>query len=156
MKQEGESAWPDRWPIQQRRICVRRHGDSRRFGVFLVLTLLVGLASNALADDDLCVNCQPRVFEVVPGQPVRLELTLEVDAAVTTCWHVPKVSMLKLRAIEKLPVRKNQAGTIVYRRILVWQALQPGEFKLASLSVTAGEQELLFPEVIITVRDPGP
>ncbi len=64
--------------------------------------------------------------------------------------------LLKLRAIEKLPVRRTRDGVIVHKRVVVWQALEPGTVKIKTLSVETKGQKLLFPEITITVRDPGP
>jgi hypothetical protein len=92
----------------------------------------------------------------VPGEPIRVELTVRADNAAPVRLEVPDDPRLLLRAIEKLPIRQSQEGHIVHGRVLIWQALEPGLVKLNSLSVEAGGRRLSFPEIIINVRDPGP
>jgi hypothetical protein len=86
---------------------------------------------------------------------MRLELTVEAESAIPFRVRVPDEPLLKLRAIEKLPVRRTREGVIVYRRIIVWQGLEPGRVKIGTLSVETKDRKLLFPEVTITVRDPN-
>ena len=119
--------------------------------VFPVLTIVL-----APAKEQVRLECTPDTFRVVPGEPMRLELTVRSDSAARFRWHVPNDPMLKLRAIEKLPVRRTPKGVIVHKRVVVWQALQPGVVKIDKLSVETKRRKILFPEVTITVRDPGP
>ena len=121
--------------------------------VLLVLTAIFTPAT--AAQERVRLECTPRTFRVVPGTPMRLELTVLVRSAVRVRLHVPGNSSLKLRAVEKLPVRRTPQGVIVYKRVVVWQALEPGFVKIDQLSIETKGRTLLFPEVTITVRDPG-
>jgi hypothetical protein len=112
--------------------------------------------SAAVAQESVRLECIPRTFQVVPGEPMRLELIVRADSAASIRLHVPGHPSLKLRAVEKLPVRRTEEGVIVYKRVVVWQALEPGVVKIDKLSVEMKGRKLLFPEVTITVRDPGP
>ena len=123
---------------------------------FVLLVLATVIAPTTLAEDEVRLECTPRTFRVVPGEPMRLELTVRADSAASVRLHVPGDPLLKLRAIEKLPVRRTPEGVIVHKRVVVWQALEPGSVKIDKLSVETKGQKLLFPEVTITVRDPGP
>jgi len=87
---------------------------------------------------------------------MRLQLTIQTDSAAPFRLHVPNEPLLKLRAIEKLPVRRTREGVVVYQRVIVWQGLEPGTVKIKTLSVQTKEQKLRFPEITITVRDPNP
>jgi hypothetical protein len=122
----------------------------------LLLTLLFVIAPATMAEDNVRLECSPRTFRVVPGEPMRLELTVRADSAVPIRVHVPGEPLLKLRAFEKLPLRRTRDGVIVHKRAVVWQALEPGLVKIKTLSVETKGQKLLFPEITITVRDPGP
>jgi len=108
------------------------------------------------AEESVRLECKPRTFQVLPGEPMRLEMTIRADSAASIRLHVPGHPSLKLRAVEKLPVRRTPEGVIVHQRVVVWQALEPGLLKIDELSVETKGQKLLFPEVTITVRDPGP
>jgi hypothetical protein len=108
------------------------------------------------ATDEVHLQCTPREFHVVPGEPIRLKLTVQAEDAAPIRLHVPDNPLLMLRAIEKLPIRQSQDGTIVHARVVIWQALEPGVVKLKSLSVENKGRKLSFPEITITVRDPGP
>jgi hypothetical protein len=92
---------------------------------------------------------------VVPGEPIRVELTVNAESAIPLRLHVPQDPLLTLRAIEKLPVQLSREG-VVYRRVILWQALEPGKVKMNSLSIETKEEKLLFPEITMTVRDPDP
>lgn len=135
------------------RWCVQTHPTSC-LPVLLVLTFV--FAPAAMAAETVHLECTPRTFRVVPGEPMRLELTIQADSAARVRLHVPGHPSLKLRAVEKLPVRRTPQGVIVHRRVVVWQALEPGLVKIDKLSVETRGRKLLFPEVTITAGDPGP
>ena len=78
------------------------------------------------------------------------------DSAAPIRLHVPRDPSLKLRALERLPVRRSPDGVIVHKRVVVWQALEPGAIKINGLSVETNGRRTHFPEITITVRDPGP
>lgn len=124
--------------------------------VLVLLLLALVFAPAMAAEERVRLECTPRNFQVVPGEPMQLELAIRADSAASIRLHVPGDPSLKLRAVEKLPVRRTPEGVIVYRRVVVWQALEPGLIKIDGLSVETRGQKLLFPEVTITVRDPGP
>lgn len=126
-------------------------------GVLLVLLVMTVLSVPATAEEEehMRLECAPRAFGVVPGEPIQLELTVRADSAAPIRLQVPGDPLLKLRAIEKLPVRRTPAGVIVHKRVIIWQALEPGSVKMDGLSVEAKGKKSRFPEVTITVRDPG-
>ncbi len=127
--------------------------------VLLVLTVAFAPATvvspTSATPQSVRLDCTPRSFRVVPGEPMRLELTVRADSAASIRLHVPGTPSLKLRAVEKLPVRRTPEGVIIHKRVVVWQALEPGSVKMDKLSVETKGRKLLFPEVTITVRDPG-
>jgi hypothetical protein len=121
-----------------------------------LLVLAVVFAGASVAQEGVRLERTPRTFLVVPGEPMRLELTVRADSVAAIRWHIPGDPLLKLRAIEKLPVRRTPEGVIIHKRVVIWQALEPGLVKIDKLSVETKGRKLLFPEVSITVRDPGP
>ncbi len=126
-------------------------------GVLLVpLVLTVLFVPAAVTEQSVRLRCTPRSFRVVPGEPMRLELTVRADSAAPIRLRVPDDPLLKLRAIEKLPVQRTRDGVIVHRRVIIWQGLEPGTVKMKTLSVETKGKRLLLPEVTTTVRDPGP
>lgn len=126
--------------------------------VLSVLLLLAAVFSPAAAaeEESVRIDCTPRTFHVVPGEPIRLELTVLADSAAPIRLHVPGDPLLKLRALEKLPVQRAGEGAIMHQHVVVWQGLQPGTVKIKTLAIETGGRKLLFPEVTITLRDPGP
>ncbi len=126
--------------------------------VLLVLLALTAILTpvSAAEKERMRLECTPRTFRVLPGEPMRLELTVRADSAASIRLHVPGDPLLKLRAVEKFPVRRTPEGVIVHKRVFVWQALEPGAVKMDELSVETEGRKLLFPGVTITVRDPGP
>ena len=126
-------------------------------GTLLVLpAVLVTFLPATTPPDNVRLRRTPRTFRVVPGEPMRLELTVRADTAAPIRLFVPGDPRLKLRALEKLPVRRTREGVIVHRRVVIWQGLEPGTVKIKTLSIETRGQKLLLPEVTITVRDPGP
>lgn len=121
-----------------------------------LFALLLVFVPMSMADDSIGLDCTPRAFKVVPGEPIRLQLTVHADSAVPVRWHIPDDSLLKLRAIEKLPVRRTREGVVVYQRVVVWQGLEPGAVTINTLSVKTKGQKLPFPSVSIAIRDPVP
>ena len=87
---------------------------------------------------------------------MRVELAVRADLADPIRLHVPAKPSLVLRAVEKMPVRRTKEGVIVHRRVVIWQALEPGAVKMDAISVETDRRKLLFPEITITVSDPGP
>ncbi len=123
--------------------------------VLLSLALVLLFAPRTLARENVRVACKPRTFHVVPGQRVRLELTVRARTAAAIRLHVPADPRLKLRAVEKHPVQRTPAGVIVHKRVIIWQALEPGTVKVNAISVETRSWKQPFPEVTITVSDPG-
>ena len=124
--------------------------------MLLLLPLLLLFAPATMAQENVRLSIEPRTVQVVPGEPVRLELTVQADSAAPVRLHVPADPLLVLRAVEKLPVQRTNEGVIVHQRVVIWQALEPGAVKMKAISVETQGRKLLFPEITITVSDPGP
>ena len=117
--------------------------------------LLLLFAPATFAEERIHLECEPRTFDVVPGEPMRLELTVKAKSAASIRLHVPADPLLLLRAVEKLPVQRTEDGVIVHRRVVLWQALEPGVVRMNDISIETQKQKRLFPEVTITVNDPS-
>jgi hypothetical protein len=109
-----------------------------------------------MAQENVRLSIAPRTVQVVPGEPVRLELTVQAASAAPVRWHVPADPLLVLRAVERFPVQRTTEGVIRHKRVVIWQAVEPGAVKMKAISVETGGRKLLFPEITITVSDPGP
>jgi len=120
-----------------------------------LIVLTADFAPATVAAETVRLQCSPRTFRVVPGEPIRLELTVRAHSAAPIRVHVPGDPLLKLRAFEKLPVRRTPEGVIVHKRVVIWQALEPGLVKIDKLSVKTKGRTLRFPAVNISVRDPS-
>jgi hypothetical protein len=131
-------------------------GEGRAALPLVLLLLLLWRAPVTMAQEHLRLACAPRAFHVVPGEPVRLELTVLAGTAASLRLHVPADPLLVLRAVEKLPVRRTGEGVIVHRRVVLWQALEPGTVRMDALWVETRGRRHEFPAITITVRDPGP
>jgi len=119
------------------------------------LFLLSWFAPPATARENVRLSVEPRSVQALPGEPVRLELTILADSAAEVRLHVPADPRLLLRAVERRPVQRTQAGVIVHRRAIIWQALAPGVIEMDAVSVQTRGRKLLFPQITITVSDPG-
>ena len=60
-------------------------------GPVVLRSLLLLIAPKTLAQEDIRLACEPRTFQVVPGQPVRLELNVKARTAVPIRLHVPPI-----------------------------------------------------------------
>lgn len=107
-----------------------------------------------MAEEDVQLACAPRSFRVLPGEPARVELKIQTRSAAPVRLHVPEHSLLMLRAVEKFPVQRTREGAVVHKRVLIWQALEPGTAKVTGLSVETPGGKRMFPEIEITVRAP--
>ncbi len=120
----------------------------------VLLALFFLFAPLMMAQGGMQLACEPRAVQVVPGEPVRVELTVCADSAAPVRIHIPSDPLLVLRAVEKLPVRRTKEGAIVHKRIVIWQALEPGVARINAITVETQGQKYLFPEITITVADP--
>ena len=143
-------------PEAKRSAVSQSRGLAPRIVRLLLLPLLLFSAPVAMARESVRLSIEPRNVQVVPGEPVRIELIVQADSAAPVRIHIPADPLLLLRAVEKLPVRRNQDGVIVHKRIVIWQALEPGALKMRTISAETGGRKLRFPEITITVNDPGP
>ena len=126
---------------------------------FALAALLPGLllfTPLTIAQENVRLACEPRAVAVVPGEPVRVEFTVRADSAAPVRIHIPADPLLVLRAVEKMPVRQTPEGAMVHKRVVIWQALEPGAIKINAISVETRGRKWLFPEITITVSDPGP
>jgi len=113
--------------------------------------LICALASGmALAGEPL-LTCTPQTLRGVPGEPLRIELTVETERAAPVQLRVPAVSNLVLRAVEKVPVRRTKAGTFVQKRIVIWQGTEAGSITLTNLTAVFQGLEKNFPMIGITI-----
>ena len=117
--------------------------------------LLLLFAAPTMAQDNIRLACSPRAFQVLPAEPVRVALTVEADSAAPVRMHIPADPLLALRAVEKSPVERTKEGVFVHKWVAIWQALEPGAVKLCGVSAETRGRKLLFPEITITVSDPG-
>ncbi len=132
----------------------RQDGSTTTMPLELLLLLLLS-ASVTMAQENVRLDCAPRTFQVVPGEPVRLELTVQADSAAPIRMHLPADPLLLLRAVEKLPVQRTPEGILVHKRVVIWQAFEPGTVKMKAISLETQGRKRLFPEITILVRDPG-
>jgi len=117
----------------------------------LLLVVLLGGMSAAAGQDGVRLGCEPRQVTTVPGEPIRVQLTVLTDSAARMQIHIPADPLLHLRAVEKLPVRRTPEGAIVHQRVVIWQGLEPGTVKMNGITVEAEGRQWRFPEVTLTI-----
>lgn len=122
----------------------------------VLLPLLLLCTPLAMAQENVRLACEPRTVAVVPGEPVRVEFTVQSASAAPVRVHIPADPLLMLRAVEKLPVRRTAEGVIIHKRVVIWQALEPGAVTMKAISAETQGRKRLFPAITITVSDPGP
>ncbi len=136
---------------------MRRGGRPVRAAAACAIAALASWGgADAMAEGNIRLSCQPRAFQAVVGEPMRLELAIEADSAAPIRLHIPAHPSLVLRAIEKPPVQRTKEGAILHRRVVIWQALKPGTVKVNAISVETAGRKSLFPEITIRVGEIGP
>jgi ribosomal protein L11 len=103
-----------------------------RLWTFWFCTLLV---SSGLANDAVMLKCDPQVLHGLPGEPLRVELTVETERATAIQLRIPAVSNLVLRTVEKVPIQRTATGRFVQKRIIIWQGIEAGSTTLTNLTV---------------------
>jgi len=119
-----------------------------------VLGVLFGLLFPflpALAGDQTVLKCEPPAIRGVPGEPLRVSLTVESPSASQVLIHIPEIPFLSLRAVEKIPVRLSGRGTVIHERIVIWQGLEAGRISLGNLTADIDGKSHAFPPIEITV-----
>lgn len=101
--------------------------------VFHSLTVL--FLSSVLSVAEPAISCNPRELRGLPGQPLRLTVTVETDRAASIQLKIPAVSNLVLRTVEKIPIRRTEEGRYLQQRTILWQGTEPGQTTLTNLTV---------------------
>lgn len=131
-----------------------KRGQDSFSGLALALAVLLVGPAAAWAQEHVQLACEPRAVTAVPGEPIRVQLTVQADSAAPLRFHIPADPRLQLRAVEKLPVRRTPEGVIVHQRVAVWQGLEPGTVKMNAITVEARGRKWRFPELVITISLP--
>lgn len=133
------------------------HGHSAfplRAAGFLLSVLLPALALRG--SEPPVLRCEPETLTGVPGEPLKVRLTVESRSAAPVTLHIPEVPLLTLRAVEKFPLHLLKEKTIVHERIVIWQGLEAGTVTLDNLSAEIGGHRFLFSPLKITVVEAPP
>jgi hypothetical protein len=109
-----------------------------------------------MAQENVRLACEPRTVAVVPGEPVRVEFTVQCR------FGCPGPGSYSCRSVAGVACGREAAraadhgGLIIHKRVVIWQALEPGAVTMKAISVETQGRKRLFPEITITVSDPGP
>lgn len=120
-----------------------------------LLLFLLALVQPLRAGDPPVLTCEPKSLTGVPGEPLRVTLTVESRSAAPMVLHIPESPLLTLRAVEKFPIRLTTEKTVVQERVVIWQGLEAGTVTLNDLSAEIGGVRFPFPPVKITVVEAG-
>lgn len=122
---------------------------------YLKIGLLALTAATALAAKPL-LTCTPRELHGIPGEPLKLEVTVETDRVLPVQIRIPSVTNLVLRMVEKIPIQRTENGRYIQKRIIIWQGIEAGSTSLTNLAVHTETDILYFPAVEIAVGDVTP
>jgi len=117
-----------------------------------VLTVLLALAAAA----QVKLTMEPCTLSGMPGEALRIELTLESEGAQSVVLRVPQASNLVLRAVEKYPVARTREGRFVYKRRLLLQGVEAGVTVMTNLLFEVGGEAHCFAPLTIEVRKVTP
>ncbi len=115
------------------------------------------ITASALAGEPV-ITCEPQTLRGVPGEPLRLTITIKTDRAHPIQLRVPALSNLLLRTTEKIPIQRTKTGGYIQKRVIIWQGISSGSIALTNLTIIAEGREVLCPDIIITVDavEPAP
>ena len=99
----------------------------------IILPAVIALSSFAA---EPVITCEPCELRGVPGEPLRLEITVEADRAAPIQLRIPAISNLFLRIVEKIPIQRTKEGRYIQKRIVIWQGLEAGSTTLTNLTVS--------------------
>lgn len=102
------------------------------------------------------LKCEPQSLHGVPGEPLKVRLTVESRSASPVFLHIPEVPLLTLRTVEKIPLRLSKEKMIVQERIVIWQGLEAGTVTVDNLSAEIEGKRFPFPPLQITVEPVPP
>ncbi|MDD2601291.1 MAG: hypothetical protein PHO37_19070 [Kiritimatiellae bacterium] len=115
-----------------------------------IAILITLLAIGTFAGVELAL--EPRSLSGVPGEVLRVELTVEAERAENALLRVPHTSNLVLRAIESYPVERNRHGRFVQKKALLFQGVEAGSCVMTNLLVEINGTLHPMPPLVIEVR----
>jgi hypothetical protein len=118
---------------------------------YVILWMLVMFAITATAGEGVKLDCTPKALSGVPGTPLSVQLTIEDDHAAPARVLIPAVSNLVLRTVERIPIRRTEAGRFVQERTLIWQGLEAGHSCVTNLTAELDGKMHAFPALDITI-----
>lgn len=125
--------------------------------MFYVRTLLFCILSAAtLAAGETVLTVEPQTLSGIPGEPLRVELTVETGHAAPVQVRIPSVSNLVLRTVEKIPIQRTKTGAYVQKRIIIWQGTEAGTVTLTNMTAVFQGLEETFPNLGITINPVEP
>jgi len=97
--------------------------------------IFLGVFAGICLADEPTIICEPRELRGMPGEPLRLMLTIETDRITPFRVRIPAVRNLFLRAVEKIPVQRNDKGRYLQQRVILWQGIESGQSSITNLVV---------------------
>jgi hypothetical protein len=120
------------------------------YGV-VVAGLALGIGITAVAGGTARISATPRTVTGVPGEPLRVTVTVETERVEPLQLRLPVVSNLVLRAVERIPVQRTRAGRYIQRRVILWQGVASGETTLTNLMAEVGATTNRLPPIAVTI-----
>jgi hypothetical protein len=97
------------------------------------------------------ITCKPQALRGIPGEPLKMEIAIEMDHASPVKLKIPAARQLFLRTIETIPIQRTNSGRYIQKRIVLWQGLEAGTLSLTNIIFASSEMEMICPEVKITI-----
>jgi hypothetical protein len=98
-------------------------------------TAILFLGLSVLSVAEPVITCTPRQLRGLPGEPLRLEISVRTDRAVPIQLRIPHIDLLHLNTVEKTPVQRTKEGRYIRKRTVIWQGLEPGQIAITNLTV---------------------
>lgn len=107
-------------------------------------------ATTALAGEPV-LTASPRELRGLPGEPLRVELTVVTPDAQPVRLSVPSASNLVVRTVERIPVQRTSDGRFVQKYTVLWQGTASGSITLTNLTAVFRDKKAVFPAIGITI-----
>lgn len=112
--------------------------------------VILSFAATALAGEPV-LTASPRELRGLPGEPLRVELTVVTPDAQPMHLSVPATSNLVVRTVEKNPIQRTADGRFVQKYTVFWQGTASGRITLTNLTAVFRDKNAVFPTIGITI-----
>ena len=100
---------------------------------WLILSAFI-LAGTSWAGEPT-IRREPSQLRGIPGEPLKLVITVETDRATPIQLRIPSIQHLILRTVEKTPIQRTATGRYIQERTILGQGIEAGSTTVTNVTV---------------------